>query len=82
MCVCVSDFTYTDCNILEYLEQKLTARKPPQTSDLLLQEILGREHPTTVRSREDVIIILQNLNRHSEANELLAQQPQSHSDIA
>ena len=42
-----------------------------------LQEVLGKVHPTTVRSREDVIIILQTLKRNAEADEYLKDQPAS-----
>lgn len=41
----------------------------------ILEVLLGMTHPTVVRSREDVIIILQTLGRDPEANELLKQQP-------
>lgn len=43
----------------------------------MLQEVLGHAHPNTVRSRNDVIIILQNLGRDDEAQVYLAQQPQN-----
>ncbi|PVD30644.1 hypothetical protein C0Q70_09917 [Pomacea canaliculata] len=43
----------------------------------ILQEVLGHAHPNTVRSRNDVIIILQNLGRDDEAQVYLAQQPQN-----
>ncbi|XP_076439571.1 TPR repeat-containing protein DDB_G0287407-like [Babylonia areolata] len=48
----------------------------------ILQEILGKDHPTTVRSREDVIIVLQSLGRHGEADRHLADQPDTRDGIA
>ncbi|XP_064618016.1 nephrocystin-3-like [Liolophura sinensis] len=44
----------------------------------IIEELLGSSHPTTVRSREDVIIILQTMDRHDEANVLARQQPAQH----
>ncbi|XP_041366905.1 TPR repeat-containing protein DDB_G0287407-like [Gigantopelta aegis] len=48
----------------------------------LLEEVQGKNHPNTVRSREDVIIILQNLNRNPEANQLAKLQPKESVAIA
>ena len=47
----------------------------------ILVEILGPKHVTTVRSREDVVIILQNLGRNDEANAYQAQQPAQHNAV-
>lgn len=47
----------------------------------ILAEILGPQHVTTVRSREDVVIILQNLGRNDEANKYQAQQPAHHNAV-
>ena len=44
-------------------------------------EILGMQHVTTVRSREDVVIILQNLGRHDEANKYQSRQPAHHNAV-
>lgn len=41
----------------------------------ILTDFLGHHHVTTVRSREDVIIILQSLKREEEAEKYRAQQP-------
>ncbi|XP_050419113.1 TPR repeat-containing protein DDB_G0287407 [Patella vulgata] len=41
----------------------------------ILMEILGENHPTTVRSRQDCIIVLTKLGRMDEANKLIAMQP-------
>ncbi|XP_046565455.1 uncharacterized protein LOC124274188 [Haliotis rubra] len=41
----------------------------------ILEEVQGKLHPNTVRSREDVIIILQNLDRHVEAMKYNQDQP-------
>ncbi|KAL8585818.1 hypothetical protein ACOMHN_065168 [Nucella lapillus] len=48
----------------------------------ILREILGQDHPTTVRSREDVIIVLKKLGRDAEAEKLLAEQPDTRDGIA
>ncbi|KAL5009468.1 hypothetical protein ScPMuIL_011773 [Solemya velum] len=48
----------------------------------ILEEVLGPIHPTCIRSREDVIIILQNLGRNEESEELQKQQPAEHSAVA
>ena len=47
----------------------------------ILEEILGMQHVTTVRSREDVVIILQNLGRNDEANKHQANQPAHHNAV-
>lgn len=47
----------------------------------ILEEVLGPIHPTSVRSREDVVIILQNLGRNEEANELQKKQPAEHNAL-
>ncbi|KAL3832682.1 hypothetical protein ACJMK2_024304 [Sinanodonta woodiana] len=44
----------------------------------ILEEILGPLHPTTVRSREDVIIILDRLDRSEEAKLYQEKQPAEH----
>ncbi|KAK7494275.1 hypothetical protein BaRGS_00014557 [Batillaria attramentaria] len=48
----------------------------------ILEEILGHDHPTTVRSREDVIIIMQNLGMNDEASKLEQAQPDTREGIA
>ncbi|KAI0241165.1 hypothetical protein LSAT2_000364, partial [Lamellibrachia satsuma] len=50
---------------LEMYEQELN----------ILELLLGPVHPTAVRSREDIVIILQTLERNDEADILLAKQP-------
>ncbi|XP_076089059.1 TPR repeat-containing protein DDB_G0287407-like isoform X1 [Mytilus galloprovincialis] len=47
----------------------------------ILCEVQGDLHPNTVRSREDVIIILQNLGRDEEAKKYQDQQPNEHSAL-
>ncbi|XP_063411273.1 TPR repeat-containing protein DDB_G0287407-like [Mytilus trossulus] len=47
----------------------------------ILCEIQGDLHPNTVRSREDVIIILQSLGRDEEAKKYQNQQPKEHSAL-
>ena len=42
----------------------------------ILETVQGKLHPNTVRSREDVAIILENLDRNAEAQVLYSQQPQ------
>ena len=44
----------------------------------ILEEVQGDLHPNTVRSREDVIIILQSLHRDSEAQKYQEKQPKQH----
>ena len=41
----------------------------------ILEVLLGMTHPTVVRSREDVIIVLRKMNKEQEAEELLKKQP-------
>ena len=47
----------------------------------ILCEVQGDLHPNTVRSREDVIIILQNLGRDADAKVYQAQQPKEHAAL-
>ncbi|CAG2228476.1 unnamed protein product [Mytilus edulis] len=47
----------------------------------ILCEVQGDLHPNTVRSREDVIIILQKLGRDEEAKKYQDQQPKEHSAL-
>ncbi|CAC5362199.1 unnamed protein product [Mytilus coruscus] len=47
----------------------------------ILCEVQGDLHPNTVRSREDVIIILQRLGRDEEAKKYQDQQPKEHSAL-
>ena len=42
----------------------------------ILETVQGQLHPNTVRSREDVAIILENLGRQAEADVFYSQQPQ------
>lgn len=43
----------------------------------ILEEVMGPYHPTTVRSREDVVIILKMVNRPEESQELQKKQPKN-----
>ena len=47
----------------------------------ILCEVQGDLHPNTVRSREDVIIILQSLGRDADAKVYQAQQPKEHAAL-
>ena len=64
--------------INEYLEK---CYGPYLAENQILVEMLGPLHPTSVRSRQDCIIVLTSLKRLDEAEELKKLQPANNESV-